>query len=213
MPFFLPLLLPVAQAGFYASCSSRRHFYNPSQSFFCWKACQGPWSLGDNQALLAPGRRGAGSTTNGAGGSRSSPVGWRPKAALFQGSGVRRARMHWGGRGLESNTTGHPFPRQIPLNEPSFLLLFSHRAPVVCFLSTPAFLLGSRLISELHFPLFKPASLLILQVQAPKLACNCSSKPAFWRWCCSIWICGFPCSEVEKAIKHTSYILEEFSNL
>ena len=162
-------------------------FLQSQPELLCCKACQDPGPLGGNQALLAPGCTGADSTRNGAGGSRSSPAGWRPKAALFQGSDVRRGRMLWGGRGLESNTVGHPFSRQIPLNESSFLLPFSHGAPGVYFLSTPIFHLGSRPVSELHFPslyflpLFKQASLLISQVQASRSACNCSSKPAFWR--------------------------------
>lgn len=132
------------------------------------------------------------------------------------GLSVRRTRMPWGGRGSESDTIGHPFPRQTALN--LFPSVFT-QGPWDMFSPAPFFLLGSRPISELYFlslyflPHFKQASLLISQMQVPRSACNCSSKPAFWRRGYSTWVCGFPCSQVEKAIEPTSYVPGEFSNL
>lgn len=133
-------------------------------------ACQGHCCLGSNHTLLASGH------IMKDGGSRPSPVGWRPKAALFQGSDVRRARMHWGCRALEPNTWGTHSPGRYLSKSPLSFVCF-HTSGVYC-LSAQIFLLGSGHISELHFPglhffsVFSQPSLLIWQAQAPISACN-----------------------------------------
>lgn len=53
----------------------------------CSQVYQGPLSLGDKRALMSPGCTGAASTTRGRGGSRSSPMGWGPKAVSGLGFG------------------------------------------------------------------------------------------------------------------------------
>lgn len=111
----------------------------------------------------------------GAGGTSPSPVGWRPKAALFPGSDVRRARMHWACRALELNTFDSRSQGRYLSMSPLAFACF-HTGHLGCVVSLPQFFfLGSRCISELHFPglyflsVFSQASLLIWQAQGTKI--------------------------------------------
>jgi len=138
MPSPHPILLPVPKLVlvlvFSASCSSHWHFYSPSQSFFAARHVRGPVPLGtDNRVLLAPECPGA----------EHHKRTWRVQSCAVWGLRLRKARTHCGGGGLGSNTIGPPFPKQPPLNEPSFLLLFSHRT-LGHVLSCPVFSFWAR---------------------------------------------------------------------
>lgn len=106
-------------------------------------------------ALLAPGH-----IMKETGGSRPSPVVWRPKAALFQGSAVRRARMHWGCRALESNTWGTHSPGRYLLMSPLSFVCF-HTGHLGCVVFLPKFFF--RLRTYFRAPLSWPSFLLCFQ--------------------------------------------------
>lgn len=93
--------------------------------------CQERSCFGANRTLLAPAH-----IMKETDGSRPSAVGWRPKAALFQGSDVRRARMHWGCRALESNTwSTHSPGRYLSMSPLSFVCFHTEHLGCVVSLS------------------------------------------------------------------------------
>lgn len=129
--------------------------------------CQGHSCLGSNHTLLAPGRY-----MKGAGGTSPSPVGWRPKAALFPGSDVRRARMHWTCRALNTFDS-HSQGRYLSMSPLAFACF--HTGHLGCVVSLPQFFFWAQDVFQsstfLAFisSVFSQASLLIWQAQGTKI--------------------------------------------